>query len=170
MFYKVLWQTKYLLYLNNSKFHFPLNQYITDKVSLYIYAGASYLYFDPKDVNGNRLPNNSKKKYYRNEVSLQGELGIRFLLSPDLSLSFNSSLYYVNSDRLDDVIAGRDNDIFFSFLGGVTFYFGGAKDSDADGIRDKDDACPETPQGVCVDEFGCPLDTDGDGFPDYFNK
>ncbi|MCH8033703.1 MAG: OmpA family protein [Bacteroidetes bacterium] len=143
---------------------------VSDKVFPYVYAGASYLYFDPKDVNGDRLPNNSRKKYSRNEVSLQGELGIRFLLSTDLSLNFNGSLYYVNSDELDDVIKGRDNDIFFTFLGGVSFYFGGVKDSDADGVRDEDDVCPETPQGVRVDEFGCPVDTDGDGVPDYLDR
>jgi OmpA-OmpF porin, OOP family len=143
---------------------------VTEKVFPYVYAGASYLYFDPQDVNGNRLPNNSRKKYSRNEVSLQGELGIRFLLSPDLSLNFNSSLYYVNSDELDDIIKGRDNDIFFSFLGGVTFYFGGLKDSDADGVIDDDDVCPETPQGVRVDQFGCPVDTDKDGVPDYLDR
>jgi len=139
---------------------------VTDNVFPYVYAGASYLYFDPRDVNGNRLQNNSRKKYSRHEVSLQGELGIRFLLAPNMSLNFNGSLYYVNTDELDDVIAGRDNDIFFTFLGGVSFYFGGVKDSDADGVRDEDDVCPETPQGVRVDEFGCPVDTDGDGVAD----
>ena len=143
---------------------------VSDKVFPYAYAGASYLYFDPKDVNGNRLPNNSRKKYSRHEPSLQGELGIRFLLSQNLSLNFNGSLYYVNSDELDDVIAGRDNDIYFTFLGGVSFYFGGVKDSDADGVRDDDDVCPETPQGVHVDEFGCPVDTDEDGVPDYLDR
>ena len=143
---------------------------VTDKVFPYIYAGASYLYFDPKDVNGDRLPNNDRKKYSRHEPSLQGELGIRFLLSQNLSLNFNGSLYYVNSDELDDVIAGRDNDIYFTFLGGVSFYFGGVKDSDADGVRDDDDVCPETPQGVYVDKFGCPVDTDSDGVPDYLDR
>ena len=143
---------------------------VTDNVFPYVYTGASYLYFDPKDVNGDRLPNNARKKYSRNEVSLQGELGIRFLVSPDLSLNFNGSLYYVNSDELDDIIKGRDNDIFFTFLGGVSFYFGGVKDSDADGVRDEEDVCPETPQGVRVDEYGCPVDTDGDGVPDYLDR
>lgn len=143
---------------------------VTDNVYPYVYAGASYLYFDPKDVNDERLPNNSRKKYSRHEPSLQGELGIRFLLSQDLSLNFNGSLYYVNSDELDDIIKGRDNDIFFTFLGGVSFYFGGIKDSDADGVRDDYDVCPETPQGVRVDEFGCPFDTDGDGVLDYLDR
>jgi OOP family OmpA-OmpF porin len=142
----------------------------SDNVFPYIYAGASYLYFDPRDVNGDRLPNNSRKKYSRHEPSLQGELGIRFLLSPDWSLNFNGSVNYVNTDELDDVIAGRDNDVFFSFLGGLSFYFGGIKDSDADGVRDEHDVCPETPQGVRVDEFGCPVDSDGDGVADYLDR
>jgi OOP family OmpA-OmpF porin len=140
------------------------------KVFPYVYAGASYLYFDPRDVNDDRLPNNSIKKYSRNEVSLQGELGIRFLLSQNVSLNFNGSLYYQNSDELDDVIAGTDKDIYFTFLGGVSFYFGGVKDSDADGVRDEYDVCPETPQGVRVNEFGCPVDTDADGVPDYLDR
>ena len=32
---------------------------------------------------------------------------------------------------------------------------------------DSADACPGTPAGVAVDSRGCPLDTDGDGVPDY---
>ena len=49
---------------------------------------------------------------------------------------------------------------------GVVFQFGG-KDTDGDGIYDKDDECPETP-GLA--EFnGCP-DTDGDGIPDHLDE
>ena len=45
---------------------------------------------------------------------------------------------------------------------GLTFKFGG-KDTDGDGIYDKDDACPEV---AGLKEFnGCP-DTDGDGIMD----
>ena len=49
---------------------------------------------------------------------------------------------------------------------GLTFYFGGGKDSDNDGVRDKKDMCPDTPQGAIVDEQGCPHDADGDGVYD----
>ncbi len=41
------------------------------------------------------------------------------------------------------------------------------KDSDGDGIFDYMDVCPNTPQGAPVDKRGCPLDSDGDGVPDY---
>ncbi len=40
-------------------------------------------------------------------------------------------------------------------------------DADGDGVPDDKDQCPDTPEGVAVDEVGCPLDSDGDGVPDY---
>ena len=36
-------------------------------------------------------------------------------------------------------------------------------DSDADGITDADDRCPDTSAGVRVDGSGCPVDADADG-------
>lgn len=55
-----------------------------------------------------------------------------------------------------------DSPSHFQHTVGITFQFGG-KDTDGDGIYDKDDACPET-KGL--KEFkGCP-DTDGDGIID----
>ena len=43
------------------------------------------------------------------------------------------------------------------------------RDKDKDGVWDKLDMCPNTPLGVQVDEFGCPLDEDKDGVPDYLD-
>jgi OmpA-OmpF porin, OOP family len=43
-------------------------------------------------------------------------------------------------------------------------------DSDGDGVPDYLDKCPDTPKGVTVDKDGCPLDSDGDGVPDYLDK
>lgn len=40
-------------------------------------------------------------------------------------------------------------------------------DSDGDGVPDYRDQCPGTPAGVAVDAQGCPLDSDGDGVADY---
>jgi OOP family OmpA-OmpF porin len=55
-------------------------------------------------------------------------------------------------------------------LAGLSYSFFTRSDSDGDGIDDKNDACPNTPEGVIVDDFGCPLDSDGDGVPDYLDK
>jgi len=43
-------------------------------------------------------------------------------------------------------------------------------DADRDGVPDYLDKCPGTPAGVKLDKDGCPLDSDGDGIPDYLDK
>lgn len=54
--------------------------------------------------------------------------------------------------------------------GRLNFYYGGVRDSDKDGVTDKDDLCPDTPFGAIVDEFGCPIDSDGDGVYDGLDQ
>ncbi|MFN2371792.1 MAG: OmpA family protein [Candidatus Krumholzibacteriia bacterium] len=50
---------------------------------------------------------------------------------------------------------------------GLQLGFGkSSRDSDADGVRDRADACPDTPRGAVVDAAGCPRDSDGDGVYD----
>ncbi len=50
---------------------------------------------------------------------------------------------------------------------GIQFAFGkSSKDTDNDGVRDNDDACPGTPAGAVIDATGCPVDSDGDGVYD----
>jgi len=55
---------------------------------------------------------------------------------------------------------------------GLLWSFGGGPpaDEDGDGVPDKKDDCPGTPQGATVDERGCPMDTDGDGVFDGLDK
>jgi outer membrane protein OmpA-like peptidoglycan-associated protein len=43
-------------------------------------------------------------------------------------------------------------------------------DTDGDGVRDRKDACPDTPRGATVDEKGCPKDSDGDGVFDGLDR
>jgi OOP family OmpA-OmpF porin len=143
---------------------------VSDVIMPYVYGGAFYLYFDPKDNDGNRLLRNEQKDYSRHLWMLNGELGIRFLISNGASLNFGTNINYVQSDNLDDVIAGSDNDVFFTAFAGVSIYFGGTPDSDEDGVNDDNDLCPKTPRGIIVDQFGCPVDTDNDGVPDYVDK
>ena len=44
------------------------------------------------------------------------------------------------------------------------------RDSDNDGVTDRFDKCPGTPEGVKVYSDGCPIDLDRDGVPDYLDK
>ncbi len=44
------------------------------------------------------------------------------------------------------------------------------KDSDADGVYDKDDRCPHSKPGVKVDKYGCEVDSDNDGVSDSHDK
>jgi outer membrane protein OmpA-like peptidoglycan-associated protein len=43
-------------------------------------------------------------------------------------------------------------------------------DTDKDGVADYLDKCPDTPEGAAVDSDGCLADSDGDGVPDYLDK
>ena len=46
---------------------------------------------------------------------------------------------------------------------GLNFAFGArARDTDADGVPDRKDACPDTPAGAKVAANGCPIDSDAD--------
>ncbi len=49
-------------------------------------------------------------------------------------------------------------------------WFGRPRDTDADGVPDKRDKCPNTPKGAVVDANGCPIDSDGDGVYDGIDK
>ena len=53
-------------------------------------------------------------------------------------------------------------------------FLGKMMDSDGDGVFDGIDRCPDTPKGVPVDAYGCPIikvqDLDGDGVPDDKDK
>jgi outer membrane protein OmpA-like peptidoglycan-associated protein len=86
-------------------------------------------------------------------ASANGGVGIDFALHENINLTVQS-LY---KHSLDNSLAP-----LFQHNLGLTVKFGG-KDTDNDGVYDKDDACPEV---FGLEEFaGCP-DTDGDGIKD----
>jgi outer membrane protein OmpA-like peptidoglycan-associated protein len=69
-----------------------------------------------------------------------------------------------------DILDGEDIDRYY-FLISVNWGLGGTRrDSDGDGVRDRDDDCPDTPRGATVDERGCPSDSDGDGVWDGIDR
>ena len=89
--------------------------------------------------------------------------GVTFWFSENVGLSLASTYKgadVLGGDRLDGLVPDAPG--HFQHTAGLTFKFGG-KDTDGDGIYDKDDACPDV-KGL--KQFnGCP-DTDGDGIAD----
>jgi len=48
--------------------------------------------------------------------------------------------------------------------------YGCPVDLDGDGVLDDKDRCAQTPKRINVDKYGCPLDSDGDGVLDYQDR
>lgn len=144
-----------------------------DAVFPYLFAGGTYLYFDPRTTGNEHLPNNYNGVYNKNTVLFNGEFGLRILLARDLSFNLSTGAFVGAEDYLDDILAGSENDMFFTAMAGVSFSFFGRKDSDGDGVYDSDDKCPDEPEDIdnFEDKDGCPdVDDDEDGIIDRMDK
>lgn len=121
----------------------------------YASATIAYTTFDPGDGSGNQLPNNQFSIYNKNTITYSGEAGVRFPFGIMWSLNVGANINFSNTDYLDDIKSGNNNDAFIGFFTGVSFYLGKNLDKDNDGVDDDIDLCPDTPEGAEVDEFGC---------------
>ena len=118
-------------------------------------------------------------------------LGVKIKLSESFDLNISEQFNYAFDDNYDAspyTIAGAKlnsaqegnkplHDVYAYHNIGLVFNFGGngnagytIKDSDNDGISDKFDICPETPEGYEVDTVGCPYDDDKDGIVNEEDK
>ena len=121
----------------------------------YLSASAAYISFNPLDANGYKLPNNQYSVYDNSALIYSLEAGVRFPFADMWSFNIGANYNFSNTDYLDDIKAGYNNDAFFSFFTGISFYFGKETDTDKDGVADDIDLCPNTPEGDEVNEFGC---------------
>lgn len=121
----------------------------------YISAMTAYTAFDPMDENGYRLHNNELSIYKKECLLYSGEAGVRFPFGDLWSLNVGANINFSNTDYLEDIKTGNNNDAFIGFFTGVSFYLGKNVDTDNDGVDDEFDLCPDTPEGTEVDEFGC---------------
>ena len=86
-------------------------------------------------------------------ATANGTVGFNFWFSDNIALNLQSTFKYAFEDAAPK---------HFQHAAGIKIIFGG-KDTDDDGIYDKDDECPET--AGLLEFNGCP-DTDGDGIED----
>lgn len=87
-----------------------------------------------------------------------------------ISISLNKTFDFSWKDSDHDGVVDR-NDLCPNSSFGVTVNQRGCPvDEDRDGILNIVDDCPNTPNGVPVDFRGCPFDEDQDGVPDYQDK
>jgi outer membrane protein OmpA-like peptidoglycan-associated protein len=95
-----------------------------------------------------------------------GLLGFRYWVSDAVSVRAEGILQYTPTQWHVDPAQQT-----YAAQIGVSYVLGRAlKDTDADGVADKADACAATPAGVRVDAVGCPLDTDKDHVPDHLDR
>jgi outer membrane protein OmpA-like peptidoglycan-associated protein len=95
--------------------------------------------------------------------------GVRYRINELWNVYLSETVLYSDHDNRDFEVR-NDNDSYLMHSIGVTKNFGLLKDSDKDGVPDKEDKCPKTPKGTAVDANGCPLDRDGDGILDAVDK
>lgn len=138
----------------------------------YFSAGVGQLVFDADDTDG---VDDGQFDEPMTNLTWGGGLKIFFSDRFALRLDARDNVALVDRDFVTNV-PGRNTKTFQAnnpeFTVGVTIGIGGSdegfgvRDSDFDGVPDRDDLCPNTPRGVIVDETGCPVDSDGDGVPD----
>lgn len=95
----------------------------SDVIAPYIFVGLKYLRFNPKDKNGNILPNNSAEMYDRNTFNLAFEFGLRYRLSDALFGYSSLTPLNITNDNIDDRASGSAKDLVVSLNLGLLYKF-----------------------------------------------
>lgn len=125
---------------------------ISDRVSLRAFTSLHYTFTDMLDGISPEVA-----KFYDGAVKANKVHDMFLYTGISFSFDFFSEAESFIVDKAFANLAEFDYEVFFS-------------DQDNDGVIDRLDECPDTPEGVAVDSVGCPLDSDRDGIPDYLDK
>ncbi len=112
--------------------------------------------------------------WVRDETALNfiGGLGLRYILSNNVSVAGSLGFNFVNADHLDNLIVkNTNNDYYTTFSIGISYAIElkAPNDTDDDGIIDSRDKCPNQKEDFdgFQDNDGCAdLDNDNDGILD----
>jgi OmpA-OmpF porin, OOP family len=143
----------------NLRFNIVAPEYV---IRPYVFAGVGAVLFDSQL--------NFHQEKYDYMLPTAGA-GINIRITPEIMFNLQETFMFSNKDRRDGVDNGvtdfKSKDSYLTHMAGITVNLGNSKDSDLDGVSDKNDKCPDTPSGVAVNKMGCPLDKDADGVADY---
>src|SRR2546425_957352 len=127
------------------------------RLMAYVLGGYSLLDF------GTRAP------YHFTDNGAHGGVGVRLFLTERVALRVEGRAIY--SPSTQSTFGPKTATHYVGTAGLSVFHLGTpSKDSDHDGVSDKQDACPDTPAGAAVDSKGCPVDSDHDGVYDGIDK
>ena len=155
------------------------------RISPYLTGGVQSLSFKTSNPVG------YKSRDRESTIAIPLGLGLRLNISEriDLDATFNYTIAMGDIDKSVPEAADKfmsanltihydlftpkpkENTYFDdSYYADVNFKAMDVEDEDSDLVPDVDDYCPKTPIGVKVNQFGCPLDGDNDGIPDYIDQ
>lgn len=129
----------------------------------FVGVGGGYTWLDLEGINtivgpgGDNDPQPLDATDNQGFGTLDGTVGFNFWFNDNLALTLQTLYKHSFSDQ---------GSTHWQHVAGIKLAFGG-KDTDGDGIYDKDDECPETP-GLEIYN-GCP-DSDGDGIEDRMDE
>ena len=98
------------------------------------------------------------------------EYNVRGTPEYSLVLAITKTLDFSRKDSDNDGVIDKEDLCPNTELGVAVNSRGCPVDLDQDGIFNIMDDCPGTPRGITVDYRGCPIDSDGDSIPDYVDK
>ncbi len=104
------------------------------------------------------------------ENGIHGLAGLKIGLAENWAFRLAGTLDYISNTKLEPL---ADNNQNWGAQAGISVLFGNSFDRDKDGVRDGEDACPNTPRGEPVDATGCSAsqrDSDRDGVRDNADK
>jgi len=142
---------------------------INDIVFPFLLVSFSNSWFDPKDDEDKPATGNVTGLYEKNTKGYDIQLGIKFLVSEQVSLNLTGGTHHPLSDYLDDVAAGSSDDSYYSFFVGFSLSPFVSVDNDEDGVANRYDVCPDVAEDFdgFEDDDGCPEeDNDVDGIKD----
>ncbi|MBP7506606.1 MAG: OmpA family protein [Prolixibacteraceae bacterium] len=102
-----------------------------------------------------------------NDWMYSASVGTKIRITKNINAFIELTNLWVTCVGMDGAKSDDSKDRFLRLNAGISFALGEFKDSDNDGVSDRNDQCPRTPDKVVVDDKGCPLDSDEDGIPDF---